>query len=287
MSAPSQSYPQSYPRTGLHRLTITEVEIKPSPVLGKSKIYLFAAAGTVFGILLGVAVASSPSPGWLGRPSGRSNAGILTLDRDLRGKQAARGGTAVAVAGLANLEPKDLGPKDLGSMDDIAAGLKGHLTTNWQDGPGYRLTLEPADASLLPGFAMAVTSSPRPLSVGFELLDSAGAVLCGQSAVVRFDSTRGKSGEDAHAIELLRQEEFAREQGHDIFENEIGDDGQIAAIGAQGRMPCTREAYRAAARWALSADFPSVPEQAELLKSETGPAISRNVPARPLPRHEN
>lgn len=273
MSAPSQSYPQSYSATALPfaPLTITEVDVEPSPVLGKSKIYLYAAAGTAFGILLGVAVASSPSlPGWLAKMTGATAAESLTPGPEPRGQFAARGEEAAG-------SPR--GPRDQGSVQAIAAGLSGRLATDWRDGARYRLSIEPADASLLPGFAMAVTSSPRPLSIGFELLDSAGAVLCGQNAVLRFDAARAaieNAGGDSGAIARLEAQELAREHGHDLFENVIGDNGQIAAIDVQGKMPCSQHALESAASWTFAADFPSVAEQAELLRGAGGPATAQS-----------
>ena len=42
------------------RLTITEVKVRPGPVLGGNKIYLYAALGTVFGILLAIGLAMFP-----------------------------------------------------------------------------------------------------------------------------------------------------------------------------------------------------------------------------------
>lgn len=49
------------------RLTITEVKVKPGPVLGGNKIYIYAALGAVFGILLAMSVAIFPRiHGWPG-----------------------------------------------------------------------------------------------------------------------------------------------------------------------------------------------------------------------------
>jgi hypothetical protein len=278
MSASSQSYPR--PALRLSPLTITEVAIKPSPLLGPNKIYLYAAAGTAVGILLGVAIASSLSlPGWLARAGGTTKAA---------------GSSAAANA------PR--GPKDFGSVNAIVTGLKGHLTTEWNEKPSYKMVIEPSDPAQQAGFALALISSPRPLSIGFQLLDSTGAVLCGQDVVVRYDAARAAALNAANgsnsgpktagapaaaddAIDGLEAQEMAqetaRERGRDIFENEIGDNGQIEAIDAQGAMPCSMQAYNSATSWSFSADFPSVAEQAESLKRETQiEATQKAAPAR-------
>lgn len=262
MSASIDGFPQH--TLPMARLTITEarveaearVESRRNLVLGSSKIYYYAAAGTVFGLLMGVAVGASLwIPNWMGVPKAPMKAAAAPV-----------------------LAPAPHGSRDFGTVNAIAAGLKGHLVTEWQDKPTYRLAIEPADAANQAGFALTVAGSPRPLSVAFQLLDSTGAVLCGADVVVRYNAARpaltateGKTGPAQSPAELARLEaqESARERGRDIFENEIGDDGQIAAIDAQGEMPCSAQAYQSAASWSLSPDFPSVAEQAELLKQQT------------------
>jgi hypothetical protein len=248
-------------------------------MLGKSRIYSYAASGTLLGVVLGVAITSGPSlPVWRAGAADRAHSEAVPAQPATHPPSSAGSGTVVT--------PEQ--PRDLGGAQALASGLDGQLTTKWNNGLDYRLTIEPTSQSLRPGFALAVTSSPRPLSVGIELLDSAGTALCGRDIVVRFDPTLGKSGGgDGNAVELLKQQELAREHGRDIFENQIGDDGQIAAIGAQGRMPCTQQAYSAAASWTLSADFPSVSEQGELLKSETVVATSLKTPVRTHRKHKD
>jgi len=288
MSASSQSYPR--PAIQFSSLTITEVEIEPSPVLGKSRIYLFAAAGAALGVLLGVAAATSSSlPGWLAQLRGAAKAGNPA---PAAGTLSAGTLAAVAPGTVALTAVAPRGPRDFGSVNAIVAGLRGHLTADWNGKATYRLAIEPSDPAQQAGFAMAVAGSQRPLSVGFQLMDSTGAVLCGQDAVVRFDAARaaansaaGKDGavsrSGSSALEQLEAQETARESGRDIFENEIGDDGQIAAIDAQGSMPCSQQAYASAASWSFSADFPSVAEQAEMLKQQTQTtAEQKGAPAR-------
>jgi hypothetical protein len=263
-------------------LTITEVEVEPSPRLGSSRIYLCAAAGTALGILFGVAVASSSwLPGWLSEAGRTAKLGVPVLTPVPHGQPPVRGAEAA-------IQPS--GPKDFGSLNAISAGLKGHLVANFTDRPTYRLVLEPADPAQRAGFALAVTSSPHPLSVGFQLIDSTGAVLCGQDVVVRFDAARAAAlnaaggvgaagaGASLQSVEQLEAQEMARERGRDVFENEIGDGGQIAALNAEGAIPCSPQAYQSAASWSFSANFPSVSEQAEMVKREADTAASQKPP---------
>jgi hypothetical protein len=261
MSASSQSCPAA--ALPFKPLTITEVEIEPSPVLGTSKLYLYAAAGTALGVLFGVAVAATAHiPGLLPKAKNRA--------------------LVVNPASVLRVPP---GPRDFGSMNAVAAGLSGHLTMEWKEKPSYRLVIEPSDPAQQAAFAMAVAGSPRPLSAGFQLKSAAGAVLCSQDVIVRYNpAATAANGDPAGDLEQLKAQETTRERGRDIFENEIGDDGQIAAIDAQGNMPCTQQAYASATGWSFSADFPSVAEQSELLKQASGPAAAQKDAA---PRKSN
>lgn len=58
MTAKTESFIESaLPRM---RLTIVEAVVQRPPVLGKSKIYRYAAAGAVLGILISAAIAAIP-----------------------------------------------------------------------------------------------------------------------------------------------------------------------------------------------------------------------------------
>ncbi len=268
MSASSQSYPRTEAR--FTPLTITEAPVDRAPsklLLGKSSVYSYAVAGTLVGVLAGVAIGTSTwIPGWLNSK------------------------TTPATPHPAAIAAPPGGPKDLGSVNAIAAGLKGRLVTEWHEKPSYRLLIEPSDPARQEEFALAVTSSPRPLSVAFQLVDSTGTALCGQDVVLRFDAERAAMGAAAGGasqaqptsaeIDQLKAQESARERGRDIFDNEIGDNGQITGLDARGEMPCSAQAYQSAASWTLAPDFPSVAEQAELLKQQTeSTAAQKAAPA--------
>ena len=182
------------------------------------------------------------------------------------------------------------GPYDFGSVTSSAAGLKGHLFTKWDKKLTYRLAVEASDPERKAEFALAVAHPPRPLSVNVRLNDGKGFVLCSWDILLRYDARDaavfsasdpgvGKGKTDAahlstdpraQALDLAswNAEEQQREQGKDIFQDEIGPDGQIAAIDAQGAAPCSKDAYESASYWSLWPNFPSLAEQDELRKRQ-------------------
>jgi hypothetical protein len=188
---------------------------------------------------------------------------------------------------LWNLENPE-GPYDLGSSTSNEAGLRGHLFTKWDKKLQYRLTIEPAEQEHQAGFALAVASSPHPLSIAIQLQDDKGFVLCSKEILLKFDAQNAAAlaapTPDSQAntteagtifneqleqgIDLARLEaqEPARELGKDIFQNQFGKDGQIAAIYAQGEISCSAKSYEKTFSWSFSPDFPSLAQQDELLK---------------------
>jgi hypothetical protein len=181
------------------------------------------------------------------------------------------------------------GPYDLGAVTSNAVGLKGHLFTKWGDkGLEYRLTFEPSGPENQAGFAFAVANPPRPLSIGFQLKDGMGFVLCSKDILLKYDPATAlanvsppadsgkRSGADQADGEASRQAELSRmqaqeaqrEQGKDIFEEQKGSDGEIAAINAQGGIPCSKKSYEKISMWSFSPDFPSIDEQDAMLKQQ-------------------
>ena len=176
------------------------------------------------------------------------------------------------------------GRYDLGSVISSAPGLKGHLWIEWDKKVAYRLTIEPSDPDYKAGFAHAVARPPRPLSIQIHLQDFQGFVLCSREIVLRYDarnaeaqaaSTPDSQGEKTDAaiqpaqildFAKLGAQEAARERDHEVFQNQIGPDGQIAAIGAHGELPCSKRAYERTANWSFTPDFPSLAEQDQSLK---------------------
>ena len=66
----------------------------------------------------------------------------------------------------------------------------------------------------------------------------------------------------------LEAQELKREQGKDIFQNQIAPDGQVAAINAQGEISCSAKAYENTTQWSFSTNFPSLGEQEEWLERQ-------------------
>jgi hypothetical protein len=149
--------------------------------------------------------------------------------------------------------------------------LKGQLFVEWDKKVEYRLSLEPDDADHKAGFAFAVANSPRPLSVGIQLKNSQGFELCAKEIVLKYDAGKVSTDPSAQGIDFasLAAQEAARESGKDVFQNQIGADGQIAAIDAQGGIPCSKKAYENATSWGFTPNFPSLAEQDQLLKHQT------------------
>jgi hypothetical protein len=180
------------------------------------------------------------------------------------------------------------GQYDLGAYTSSATGLKGHLSTKWEKKPMYRLTIEPSDKGRQEGFALAVANSPVPLSIEIHLQDSHGAVLCSKEIILKYNAgnaaTLSASTQDSEAGETdagsISNEQFAqridraryeaeepeRELDKDIFQNQIGEDGQIASIHAEGEIPCSKKAYGNIFAWSFSSNFPAIAVQDELQK---------------------
>ena len=189
--------------------------------------------------------------------------------------------------GLSWVLSKPAGPYDLGPMTSNAVGLRGHLFTKWDDDKlQYRLSFEPSDPDLHTLFALAVSNPPQPLSIGIQLKDSMGFVLCTRQIVLKYDyanaaaasappadkADAGKPGTVAPAPPVdpaqAAAAEKQREHGKDVFQTQNGPDGQIASINAQGTIPCSGDAYGKVTNWSFTPDFPSLSEQNDLLKQQ-------------------
>jgi len=193
------------------------------------------------------------------------------------------------------------GRYDLGSFTSGAAGLKGHLWIEWEKKVAYRLTIEPSDPDYKAGFAYAVARSPRPQSIQIQLQDFQGFVLCSREIVLKYDARNAEAlaastldsqaektdavNQPAHTIDFaqLDAREAARERDQDVFQNQIGPDGQITGLNAHGEIPCSKSAYEKATNWSFTPDFPSLAEQDRWLKRQQEMQFEATRPAPPAP----
>jgi hypothetical protein len=175
------------------------------------------------------------------------------------------------------------GTLDLGQILFSPAGVKGHLVLNWDKKLVYHLAVEPSDPARAGEFAEVVAAPPRPLSVAIELKDADGYALCMKTIAVKYDPMQAVTGgaradtpasQPAQSAELQHrtEQEATRERGKDLFQNQAGQDGQIQSISAAGEIPCSNRDYASAVSWSFAPDFPSVDEQAALLKRQTDTA---------------
>ena len=162
-----------------------------------------------------------------------------------------------------NLRPgSPEGRYDLGPVTSSATGLKGHLYINWEKTLHYRVTFETSDSDQQTGFALAVANPPSPLSIEIQLQDNKGFVLCSREIVLRYDNGPPAASDSAQ----LKDQKLKKEQGKDIFQNQIGPKGQVVALNAQGEIPCSAKAYENTAQWSFTSNFPSLAEQDEALE---------------------
>ncbi|MGA2848054.1 MAG: hypothetical protein ABSE46_03585 [Terracidiphilus sp.] len=177
------------------------------------------------------------------------------------------------------------GRYDLGPVTSDAVGLKGRLFVKWDKTLQYRVGFETTYPDQNPGFSLTAGNPPRPLSITIQLRDVQGFELCSKAIVLRYDARRAAAyeplsrgaakapGSDlagalATGFDEAHQDakEAALEQGNDVFDLQVGPNGQIASINAKGELPCTRSNYEEATSWSFVPDFPSLAEQTELIK---------------------
>lgn len=193
---------------------------------------------------------------------------------------------AVLLLAVVWLTSSPEGRYDLGTATNDAAGLNGRLYVEWDQHLTYRLKIEPSDPSQIAGFSLAVGHPAQPQAVTIHLQNPEGFVLCSTEIVLRYDprvavadaaarQAAEATDEDVDSTEppapatgLAQQyaQEAAREQGKDIFQNQLAPDGQIAAITAQGTIPCSKKAYENTTYWSFTADFPPLADQSAMVE---------------------
>jgi len=188
---------------------------------------------------------------------------------------------------------------DLGPVTSSAVGLRGRLYLKWDRKLQYRLDFAPSDPDQVPGFSLAAGNPPRPSSITIQLEDAQGFVLCTKEILFKYDArkaaplappnsgpTSGKAdaanapgAQTAAASDFTEADaqEASREQGKDIFQNQIGPDGLIESASAEGSIPCSASAYENTALWGITPNFPSVAEQDGLLKREAAVQTNQSI----------
>jgi hypothetical protein len=181
------------------------------------------------------------------------------------------------------------GAKDLGTVDSSAVGLKGHLTTKWDNGLGYNFVIEPDTPGRQAGFAAMASNPMRPATVTIQIKNSYGVVMCSQYVLLKFDPRKAAAIEEPIAeqptgkretkaaaakeaereadreADLDRQEtdEANREQGKSFFQVNTGPSGTVDSISSQGQIPCPQSVYESMGYWSFLPDFPTPDEQAD------------------------
>ena len=111
----------------------------------------------------------------------------------------------------------------------------------------------------------SMVTSPRPLSISIQMKDPFGAVLCGDTILLKYDprnapgiavaepGPKATKAEQAIAtrnqieqgINLARLEgqELDRENGKNLFQDDVAPNGQVTSISAQGTLPCTKKQF--------------------------------------------
>jgi hypothetical protein len=113
-----------------------------------------------------------------------------------------------------------------------------------------------------------------------QLKDPLGFVLCSNTVVLKFDPRKAAAprtiepGANALSnttdsapadIARLQDQEIDREHGQDVFQNDLGPDGHIDSISAQGEIPCSKKSFDSVASWTFLPNFPTISEQADWL----------------------
>lgn len=174
----------------------------------------------------------------------------------------------ILIAVVSSLMGPPNGRYDLGPVNSAATGLNGRLYLQWDKKLQYRLTLEPSYADQQAEFAAAVANSQQPLSVQISLLDFKGFVLCSKDVLLKFNAPNDELAQEA-----------ARERGKDLFENQTGPDGRIAALNAHGDLPCSAKDYEKALSWSFTTNFPPLAEQDDLLKHPKATEAGKGGPS--------
>ncbi|HWA96324.1 MAG TPA: hypothetical protein VG844_17130 [Terracidiphilus sp.] len=197
----------------------------------------------------------------------------------------------LAIIAVMSMWPKK--SEKVQSADDLGpgvynpAGLRGHLTIQWEGRARYKLQIDPLNDQLADGFAYVAGTPDQPYALTIRVLDNAGFALCSKEILFPFDpekalaaqasndlKNQGRRSAGQIARELaqqranldqLKQQETQREIGKDMFQTVVNPDGKVIAVQALGDLPCTVDSYKRAYYWDFTTNFPTPDEQDALL----------------------
>ena len=197
---------------------------------------------------------------------------------------------------------------DWGAAVSHVSGLQGHLIARWNGKAEYQLGIKPVDPTQSAQFAYAAANPPEPLYLNVRLLDQAGFEVCGKQVLFAFDRAKpaplpipnaGPHAKKAVAervaheqaaqkaeLQSRQAQEQARERGNDIFQNELGEDGSIVAVNAQGTLPCSAEQYKRVYYWDFATNFPTVADQDALMHHVKEKQAKKELEARMAARRK-
>ena len=185
---------------------------------------------------------------------------------------------AIAFESVSWYRARPLPTRDLGSAKFDAIGLRGNLVVKWDEKAEYRVKFAPIEQTHVSSFALMVSDPPRPLQIEIHLSDASGFTLCSKQIVLRYDFYKNLPPQNQSASDLWRaamayenaaDSERSWERDKDIFRRDLASDGTVAAISSEGELPCSRNAFKEAARWSFSSTFLTTAEQDSFAKAHS------------------
>lgn len=193
--------------------------------------------------------------------------------------------------------------QDLGAGISRATGLRGDLSIRWQGKAEYKLKFVPLDPLQSAGFSFVASNPPQPLWMNIRLLDPTGFALCSKQIFFPFDpasvaSGRSRTESDGGKaapgdlggmakLTVLQAQGQPGKPGEDIFQNQLADDGKVAAFTAQGQLPCTADLYKHVSYWDFTTNFPTLGEQDALMKDREDAKARAAAAARAAQRRKS
>lgn len=151
---------------------------------------------------------------------------------------------------------------DLGTQRYDPAGLGGRLIAQWTGSTSYKFTVDPLDATQIPGFQATVANPPHAITFTLRLKDTSDQVAC-QKDIVISGAPLGPGGFDQAQALTARVTPTG-----DRVQNVAGADGKIGEMVLTGQLPCSLDVYKKIVGWEFSTDFPPLGTQSDWEKHE-------------------